>query len=119
MGQKQFSAARRRRLLANVGDQLVGGLAVHTLGWRAMLKIKHVPFQLFDVTVTPIMFTLLFTFVFGGALAILLQSFWLGLIATLIVAVQAIILDKQNAGHTATFSTSATCALTRARPPLS
>jgi ABC-2 type transport system permease protein len=34
-----------------------------------MLKIKHVPFQLFDVTVTPIMFTLLFTYMFGGALA--------------------------------------------------
>jgi ABC-2 type transport system permease protein len=43
--------------------------AVLTLAWRAMLKIKHVPFQLFDVTVTPIMFTLLFTFIFGGALA--------------------------------------------------
>jgi ABC-2 type transport system permease protein len=42
--------------------------AVVTLAWRAMLKIKHVPFQLFDVTVTPIMFTLLFTFIFGGAL---------------------------------------------------
>ena len=43
--------------------------AVTTLAWRAMLKIKHVPFQLFDVTVPPIMFTLLFTYVFGGALA--------------------------------------------------
>ena len=43
--------------------------AVGTLAWRALLKIKHVPFQLFDVTVTPIMFTLLFTFIFGGALA--------------------------------------------------
>jgi ABC-2 type transport system permease protein len=43
--------------------------AVLTLGWRAMLKIKHVPFQLFDVTVMPIMFTLLFTWIFGGALA--------------------------------------------------
>jgi ABC-2 type transport system permease protein len=42
--------------------------AVLTLAWRAMLKIKHVPFQLFDVTITPIMFTLLFTFIFGGAL---------------------------------------------------
>ncbi len=40
-----------------------------TLAWRAMLKIKHVPFQLFDVTITPIMFTLLFTYMFGGALA--------------------------------------------------
>jgi ABC-2 type transport system permease protein len=43
--------------------------AVATLAWRAMLKIKHVPFQLFDVTVMPIMFTLLFTYIFGGALA--------------------------------------------------
>jgi ABC-2 type transport system permease protein len=42
---------------------------VWTLAWRAMLKIKHVPFQLVDVTVTPIMFTLLFTYIFGGALA--------------------------------------------------
>jgi ABC-2 type transport system permease protein len=43
--------------------------SVTTLAWRALLKIKHVPFQLFDVTVTPIMFTLLFTYIFGGALA--------------------------------------------------
>ncbi len=43
--------------------------SVATLAWRAMLKIKHVPFQLFDVTVMPIMFTLLFTYIFGGALA--------------------------------------------------
>lgn len=43
--------------------------AVMTLAWRAMLKIKHVPFQLFDVTVMPIMFTLLFTYIFGGALS--------------------------------------------------
>jgi ABC-2 type transport system permease protein len=43
--------------------------AVTTLAWRAMLKIKHVPFQLFDVTIMPIMFTLLFTFMFGGALS--------------------------------------------------
>ena len=34
-----------------------------------MLKFKHVPEQLFDLVMTPIMFTLLFTFVFGGALA--------------------------------------------------
>lgn len=40
-----------------------------TFGWRAMLKIKHVPEQLFDVTVFPIMFTLMFTYLFGGALA--------------------------------------------------
>jgi len=38
-------------------------------GWRAALKIRHVPMQLFDVTVFPVMFTLLFTYLFGGALA--------------------------------------------------
>jgi ABC-2 type transport system permease protein len=43
--------------------------ATGTLAWRSLLKIKHSPFQLFDVTVTPIMFTLLFTWIFGGALA--------------------------------------------------
>jgi ABC-2 type transport system permease protein len=43
--------------------------AVLTLAWRAMLKIKHVPFQLFDVLVVPIMSTFMFTYLFGGALA--------------------------------------------------
>jgi ABC-2 type transport system permease protein len=43
--------------------------ATLTFGWRALLKIKHVPQQLLDVTAFPIMFTLLFTFLFGGALA--------------------------------------------------
>ena len=38
-------------------------------GWRAMLKIKHVPEQLFDVTAFPIMMTLMFTYLLGGALA--------------------------------------------------
>lgn len=40
-----------------------------SFGWRALLKIKHVPEQLFDVTMFPVMFLLLFTFIFGGALA--------------------------------------------------
>jgi daunorubicin/doxorubicin transport system permease protein len=43
--------------------------ATLTFGWRALLKIKHVPQQLLDVTAFPIMFTLLFTYLFGGALA--------------------------------------------------
>ncbi|HYO40286.1 MAG TPA: ABC transporter permease, partial [Nocardioidaceae bacterium] len=34
-----------------------------------MLKVKHVPEQLLDVTVTPVMFLLLFTYLFGGAIA--------------------------------------------------
>src|SRR5262249_4662770 len=40
-----------------------------TFGWRGLLKIKHVPEQLFDVIAIPVIFTLLFTYLFGGALA--------------------------------------------------
>ena len=40
-----------------------------TFGWRGMLKIKHVPEQLVDVTITPVLFLLMFTYLFGGALA--------------------------------------------------
>ena len=38
-------------------------------GWRALLKIKHVPEMLLDVIAIPVVFTLLFTYLFGGALA--------------------------------------------------
>ena len=38
-------------------------------GWRGMLKVKHVPEQLLDVTITPVMFVLMFTYLFGGAIA--------------------------------------------------
>ncbi|WP_372471744.1 ABC transporter permease [Micromonospora trifolii] len=40
-----------------------------TFGWRALLKIKHGPMQLFDVTVFPLMLTLMFTYLLGGAIA--------------------------------------------------
>ena len=40
-----------------------------TFGWRAMLKLKHVPEQLFDAVGTPIIFTLMFTYLFGNALS--------------------------------------------------
>lgn len=40
-----------------------------TFAWRAILKIKHVPEQLFDVTIGPVIFLLMFTFLFGGAIA--------------------------------------------------
>jgi ABC-2 type transport system permease protein len=38
-------------------------------GWRALLKMKHVPEQLLDVIFIPVLFTLMFTYLFGGALA--------------------------------------------------
>jgi len=40
-----------------------------TFAWRAMLKVKHVPEQLLDVTITPVLFLLMFTYLFGGAVA--------------------------------------------------
>ena len=40
-----------------------------TFGWRALLKIMHVPEQLFDAVFNPIIFTLLFTYLLGGAIA--------------------------------------------------
>ena len=38
-------------------------------GWRALLKIRHVPEMLLDVIAIPVVFTLMFTYLFGGALA--------------------------------------------------
>jgi ABC-2 type transport system permease protein len=43
--------------------------AVLAFGWRGVLKVKHVPEQLLDVTITPVMFVLMFTYLFGGAIA--------------------------------------------------
>jgi ABC-2 type transport system permease protein len=45
------------------------GTSALTFGWRGMLKIKHVPEQLIDVTITPVLFTLLFTYMYGGAIS--------------------------------------------------
>lgn len=43
--------------------------ATLAFGWRGMLKVKHVPEQLLDVTITPVMFVLMFTYIFGGAIS--------------------------------------------------
>ena len=43
--------------------------AVLTFGWRGILKIKHVPEQLIDATMTPVLFTLMFTYMYGGAIS--------------------------------------------------
>jgi ABC-2 type transport system permease protein len=60
-------------------------------GWRAVLKIKHVPMQLFDVTAFPIMFTLLFTYLFGGALAGSPQEYIQALLPGILVMTVAMI----------------------------
>ena len=40
-----------------------------TLAWRSLVKIKSSPEQLLDVTLQPIIFLLLFVYVFGGQMA--------------------------------------------------
>lgn len=64
------TAAVRRAISASPRPPRPGALsAALTFGWRGMLKVKHVPEQLLDVTVTPVMFLLMFTYLFGGAIA--------------------------------------------------
>jgi ABC-2 type transport system permease protein/oleandomycin transport system permease protein len=40
-----------------------------TVAWRTLVQIRHNPMELMDYSVQPLMFVLLFTYVFGGALA--------------------------------------------------
>ncbi len=40
-----------------------------SLSWRTLVQIKHNPMELIDFTIQPIMFLLLFTYVFGGAIS--------------------------------------------------
>lgn len=40
-----------------------------TMGRRALLKVKHTPEQLADAILIPVIFTVLFTYLFGGALS--------------------------------------------------
>lgn len=61
-----------------------------THGWRALLKIKHVPEQLIDVTIFPVMMLVMFTYLFGGALddegpRSYLQYFLPGILSTTVV----------------------------------
>lgn len=40
-----------------------------TMAYRGLLKVRRTPEQLVDVTVQPILFTLMFTYLFGGAIS--------------------------------------------------
>ncbi|MGH3880974.1 MAG: ABC transporter permease [Actinophytocola sp.] len=40
-----------------------------SLSWRTLVQIKHNPMELIDFSIQPIMFLLLFTYVFGGAIS--------------------------------------------------
>ena len=64
------TAAVRRAISTTSRPPRAGAVSsALTFGWRGMLKVKHVPEQLLDVTVTPVMFVLMLTYLFGGAIA--------------------------------------------------
>jgi ABC-2 type transport system permease protein len=63
-------AALRKALASTPRPPRAGAVSsAITFGWRGMLKVKHVPEQLLDVTITPVMFVVMFTYLFGGAIS--------------------------------------------------
>ena len=56
-----------RQLTPRVGP-LEGLRQTFSLAWRTLVQIKHNPAEVIDFSVQPVMFLLLFTYVFGGAI---------------------------------------------------
>jgi oleandomycin transport system permease protein len=54
-------------LASRVGP-LAGLRQTLSLSWRTLVQVKHNPAELIDFSVQPVMFLLLFTYVFGGAI---------------------------------------------------
>jgi ABC-2 type transport system permease protein len=46
-----------------------------TMAWRALKKMQRNPEQFFDVIIQPLLFTAMFTYIFGGAIAGNVQSY--------------------------------------------
>ncbi|WP_308634916.1 ABC transporter permease [Paenibacillus silvisoli] len=68
----QAGAGRQLRNRSSFRQSLRNSL---TMAYRGLLKIKRTPEQLFDVTLQPIIFTLMFTYIFGGAISGDVQSY--------------------------------------------
>jgi ABC-2 type transport system permease protein len=63
-------AAIRTVLAVTERPSRAGALSVSlTFGWRGMLKLKHVPEQLLDVILAPVLWVVMFIYLFGGAIA--------------------------------------------------
>jgi ABC-2 type transport system permease protein len=70
-GRHAANATRRPAAIPAVGNHIGFRQTVAnslTMAYRGLLKIKHNPEQLFDVTIQPILFTALFAYIFGGAI---------------------------------------------------
>ncbi|MFD0468665.1 ABC transporter permease [Nonomuraea thailandensis] len=65
----RVAAARRRVSMGETVGQTL------TMAWRALKKMRRNPEQFFDVAFQPILFTAMFAFVFGGAIAGDVQSY--------------------------------------------
>lgn len=65
-------AARQLRNRTSFGQSVRNSLI---MAYRGLLKIRRTPEQLFDVTLQPIIFTLMFTYIFGGAISGDVQSY--------------------------------------------
>ncbi|RDI36879.1 ABC transporter permease [Falsibacillus pallidus] len=62
----QPAANRKLRNKSSLKQSISNSLI---MAYRGLLKIKRTPEQLFDVTLQPIIFTLMFTYIFGGAIS--------------------------------------------------
>ena len=62
----QRGVGSRLRNHASPGQALRNSL---TMAYRGLLKVRRTPEQLFDVTFQPVLFTVMFTFIFGGAVS--------------------------------------------------
>lgn len=66
----RFPDTRRALLISHARPSRPNALLASALfAWRGLLRIRHVPEQMLDVVAIPIVFTLMFTYLFGGALA--------------------------------------------------
>ncbi|MFI7105397.1 ABC transporter permease [Nonomuraea sp. NPDC050227] len=59
----RVEAARRRVTLAETVSQTL------SMAWRALKKMRRNPEQFFDVALQPLLFTAMFAYIFGGAIA--------------------------------------------------
>jgi len=65
-------AKRELKNSTNLGQTISNSI---TMAYRAILKFRRTPEQFFDVTLQPILFTLMFTYIFGGAIAGNVQNY--------------------------------------------
>jgi oleandomycin transport system permease protein len=67
MTSPEYAGGMAEGLAPRVGP-LDGVRQTFSLAWRTLVQIKHNPAELIDFSIQPVMFLLLFTYVFGGAI---------------------------------------------------